>query len=293
MRAKAVLTFTKFIAISFALAGLLTAGTAVAGGHNKPAKPKEVLSFDPELRATETGTVLVSGSNRGIGLALVTNYAQRGWTVIATARKPEKATDLQNLAAEHPDTMRIERMDLLDHASIDALAKTLDGVAIDVLLNNAAFMGEPNDQVIGEYDFELAERVHAINVTGTLKMIEALLPNVEASNQKKIVGISSTQGSIASLREPGLIFYKMSKASLNMGLRANSRALKSRGVIVAIVSPGAVDTEMMNLALDRAGVKFKLLTTEESAEAVINVIGQYEIKHTGVFMSHQGQELPW
>jgi len=293
MRVKTVLSFTNFIAISFALAGLLTAGTAVAGGHNKPAKPKKVLSFDPELRGNETGTVLVSGSNRGIGLAMVKNYADRGWTIIATARKPDKAIDLKNLAAEHPDQIRIEQMDLLDHASIEALAKSLDGMPIDVLLNNAAFMGEPNDQTIGAFDYELAERVHAINVTGTLKMIETLLPNVEASKQKIIVGISSTQGSIASLREPGIVFYKMSKAALNMGLRAQSRALKKRGVTVAIVSPGAVDTEMMNLALDRAGVKFKLLTTAQSAEAVINVIGQYKIKNTGVFMSHDGKELPW
>ncbi len=147
--------------------------------------------------------------------------------------------------------------------------------------------------MIGEFDYELAKRVHNVNVVGTLKMIEALLPNVEASEQKKVVGISSTQGSIASLREPGLVFYKMSKAALNMGLRAQSRALKRRKITVAIVSPGAVDTDMMNLALDRAGVKFKLITPEQSAEAVINVIDQYELKHTGVFMAHTGDELPW
>ena len=89
------------------------------------------------------------------------------------------------------------------------------------------------------------------------------------------------------------MFYKMSKTALNMALRAASRALKNRDITVAIVSPGAVDTEMMNLALDRAGVKFKLLTTAESAEAVINVIDQYQLKHTGRFVSHQGKELPW
>jgi len=285
--------FSGRILLTLALAGFLLANTSWAGGHDKPARKIEPTVFDAALRSETTGTVLVSGSNRGIGLAMVGNYAERGWTVIATARKPESATELQELAAEYPDKFRIERMDLLDLDSIDALAESLRDVPIDILLNNAAFMGEPNNQTIGSFDYDEATRVHAINVIGTLKMIEALLPNVEASAQKKIVGISSTQGSIASLREPGIVFYKMSKAALNMGLRAASRQLKKRDVTVAIVSPGAVDTEMMNLALDRAGVKFKLLTTAESAEAVINVIGQYELKHTGKFMSHQGEELPW
>jgi NAD(P)-dependent dehydrogenase (short-subunit alcohol dehydrogenase family) len=282
-----------FTILALAVASLLVVTGAEAGGHNKPQKPKEAVVFDPALRSSETGTVLVSGTNRGIGLAMVRNYAERGWNVIATVRKPESATDLQAVAKEFPDRIRIEQMDLLDLDSIDALAQRLDGVAIDVLLNNAALMGEPNDQTIGSFDYELMQRVQNVNVVGTFKMIEALLPNVEAGKQKKIVGISSTQGSIASLREPGIVFYKMSKASLNMGLRALSRALKSNKITVAIVSPGAVDTDMMNLALDRAGVKFQLLTTEQSAEAVINVISQYELKHTGVFMSHEGEELPW
>ncbi len=283
----------RLICLALTMAGMLVTGPGWAGGHNKAPKKVEPTVFDAALRDDTTGTVLVSGSNRGIGLAMVRNYAERGWTVIATARKPESATELQQLAAEYPDKLRIEQMDLLDLASIDALAATLRDVPIDVLLNNAAFMGDPIDQTIGSFDYEQATRVHAINVIGTLKMIEALLPNVEASTQKKIVGISSTQGSIASLREPGIVFYKMSKAALNMGLRAASRQLKRKDVTVAIVSPGAVDTEMMNLALDRAGVKFKLLTTAESAEAVINVISQYQLKHTGLFMSHEGEELPW
>ena len=271
----------------------LSPDTAVAGGHNRAPKKVEPVVFDPALRSDVTGTVLVSGANRGIGLAMVRNYLSRGWTVIATARKPEAATELAGLAEEHPGRLRIERMDLLDLASIDALAENLRDVPIDVLLNNAALMGEPNDQVIGSYDYDLMRRVFNVNAVGTLKMVEALLPNVEASEQKKIVGISSTQGSIASLREPGIVFYKVSKVALNMEMYALSRALKRRDITVAIVSPGAVDTEMMNLALDRAGVKFKLMTTADSAEAVINVIGQYELKHTGRFMSHEGEELPW
>ena len=125
------------------------------------------------------------------------------------------------------------------------------------------------------------------------KMVESFIPHVEKSTQKKMVAITSTQGSISSVRGPGLLFYNMSKAALNMVMRSNSRAPKSKGITVALVSPGAVDTDMMNLALSRAGVKFKLLTPEQSAEAVINVIDQYDLKMTGSFMSHRGKEIPW
>ena len=97
------------------------------------------------------------------------------------------------------------------------------------------------------------------------------------------------------MRSPTLVFYNTSKAALNMGMRLNARALKKRGITVALVSPGAVDTDMMNLALDRAGARgrLRLLTPAQSAEAVINVIDQYGLDLTGTFMSHKGDVIPW
>ena len=146
---------------------------------------------------------------------------------------------------------------------------------------------------LGNLDYELMQRVLSVNVIGTLKMTEAFIPHVEKSKQKKIVAISSTQGSISSLRSPSLVFYNTSKTALNMVMKSNSRALKKKGITVALVSPGAVNTDMMNLALERAGVSFKLLTPQESAEAVINVIDQYGLDMTGTFVSHTGTEIPW
>jgi NAD(P)-dependent dehydrogenase (short-subunit alcohol dehydrogenase family) len=265
---------------------------ASAGGHNKSAKKVPTIQLDPARRSDITGTVLVTGSNRGIGLELTRNYAERGWTVIATARKPDKADELNAIAKKYPQ-VTVEQLDLLDHAGIDVLAEKYKNTPIDVLLNNAAMLGEPNDQNFGAFDYELMERVFAVNVVGPMKMAEAFAGSVEQSTQKKIVAITSTQGSISSVRGPSLVFYNTSKAALNMAMRSNSRALKKRGITVALISPGAVDTDMMNLALDRAGVKFKLLTPQQSAEAVINVIDQYGLDLTGTFMSHQGAVIPW
>ncbi len=274
------------------IAMLAMAAPALAGGH-KSAGQQDIL-FDPAKRSEVTGTVLVTGANRGIGLALTKNYAERGWTVIGTARKPEKAEELNALAASN-ERVSVERMDLLDHASIDALAEKLRDVPIDVLLNNAAIMGDAAKQDLGSYDYDEMAKVFAVNVSGTLKMTEAFLDHVAASEQKKIVGITSVQGSIQSLRDPLIPFYKMSKTALNMGMSSIAKIAKRKKIIVALVSPGAVDTRMMNAALDHSGYKGPnfMITTEESAEAVINVIDQYERKHTGMFLAHTGEVLPW
>lgn len=251
------------------------------------------LSGDEALaQAASAGAVLITGSNRGIGLEFARQYAQMGWRVIATARRPEAAEDLQALAAEYPQ-VSIEQLDVLDHEMIDGLAAKLSGQSIDVLLNNAAILGEPNDQNFGSIDYDVFQRVIATNVLGPMKMSEAFIDHVESSDQKKIVAITSGQGSIGMLRGPGIVIYNTSKAALNMSMRSNSMALKPRGVTVALISPGAVDTDMMRLALERAGVSFKLLTPAQSAEMVIGVIDGYGLDMTGTFMSHEGEEYPW
>jgi NAD(P)-dependent dehydrogenase (short-subunit alcohol dehydrogenase family) len=268
-------------------------GAGRAGGHQAAPKPAGAIQLDPAKRSDVTGTVLVTGANRGIGLQLAANYAKRGWTVIATARKPGDAAELNALARNNPN-VTVEQMDLLDFDSIDRLAAKLKDTPIDVLLNNAAMLGDPAKQEFGQLDFALMQEVYAVNTVGTLKMTEAFINNVLASKQKKVVAITSLQASIGSLRDPLIPFYKMSKTALNMGMRSLSRRLKSKKVTIALISPGAVDTEMMQSALGFSNFKANfLITPEESAEAVINIIDQYDLQLSGTFMSHRGDEIPW
>jgi len=98
-------------------------------------------------------TVLITGANRGIGFEFVRQYAVKGWNVIAGARTPEAATELQELAGQHA-TVSIEKLDVSDPSSIDALAAKLDGVAIDVLINNAGLFGDFASQTFGTIDFD-------------------------------------------------------------------------------------------------------------------------------------------
>ena len=276
------------------IAALALPGSSYAGGHKQAPKAKEPIKLDPVKRSEITGTVLVTGANRGIGLQLATNYTQRGWTVIATARKPKKA-DVLNALAEANENLTVEYLDLLDHEGIDKLANKLKDVPIDVLLNNAAMLGDPAAQDFGNFDYELMQQVYAVNTVGTMKMSEAFFEHVAASEQKKIVAITSLQASLGGMREPLIPFYKMSKTALNMGMKSTSKRVKRKKVTIALISPGAVDTRMMNSALDHAGFKGNnfMITPQESAEAVINIIDQYDLKMTGTFMSHRGDVIPW
>ena len=282
---KAALLIT-LLASTFAFAGL-----AQAGAHMGGPKAQDIL-LDPAKRTDLTGTVLITGSNRGIGLAMARNYAERGWTVIATARKPEKADELNALAKQYPK-VAVERLDVTDQAEVDALAKKYAGKPIDVLLNNAAMLGDPGPQMFGTYDFDLFQRVFNTNVAGPLRVSEAFVENVAASRQKKIVAITSVQGSITLIRMAAIQFYNASKSALNMSMRALSAAVEDRGITVALISPGAVDTDMMAQAMGGRSTQMRLITPEQSAEAVINIIDQYGFDMNGTFLSHEGAKIPW
>ncbi len=135
------------------------------------------------------GTVLITGANRGIGLALAREYAAAGWTLVTTARRPADAADLKALAAAHPGRVSIEPLDVLDHASIDALATRYQGRPIDILINNAGITGNRFQQVPGKLDYAEFRQVFETNVVAPLKITDTFLPQVQASRLKKIVVI--------------------------------------------------------------------------------------------------------
>lgn len=236
-------------------------------------------------------TVLVTGANRGIGLELARQYAARGWTVIATARAPQAATALQELAAARP-TVRIEPLDVTDAASVAALAHRCAGVTIDVLVNNAGILGNQDGQKPGVFDYDAFDAVMATNVKGPTRMAEAFRDHVAASTQKKLMCLSSQVGSL-ELTTGGLAFYCASKAALNMIMRTFHRELQRspvpahRGVIVGLIHPGVVDTGFArNLPIPMIGAA-------ESATAVIRLIDGWTPEMSGDFYAYTGRKLPW
>jgi NAD(P)-dependent dehydrogenase (short-subunit alcohol dehydrogenase family) len=195
----------------------------------------------------DTPTVLITGSNRGIGLELARQYAARGWNVIATSRHSagdQALAALQEIASKHSQ-VALEKLDVTDTAGIHALAEKYHDQPIDVLINNAAnveatFAADmaaaslPYDKI----DFDAARRDFDVNTLGPMRVAQAFMPNVERSRQKKLISVTSLAGSFARPL-PGAIGmnYGASKAALNKYMVLLSIAMKPKGVIVALVQP--------------------------------------------------------
>lgn len=232
-------------------------------------------------------TVLITGANRGIGLEYARQYAERDWNVIATARRPEEATELADYAGKHP-RLKIEALDVTDFGAVDALVAKLDGAPVDVLVNNAGITGGARAQIPGRFDYDVYRQVLEVNVIAPLKLVEALLPNLEASRQKKVVNVSSSEGSIGSVDSGRVLFYRSSKAALNMEMRNMAYLLRNKGIAVAMINPGPVDTDMM------AGMpKSMLRTREESVEDLIRITDRLTVENTGRLWNYSGELLPW
>jgi NAD(P)-dependent dehydrogenase (short-subunit alcohol dehydrogenase family) len=247
-----------------------------------------MLAVSSGAMAAETGTVLVTGANRGIGLEFAKQYAAKGYKVIATARKPADAAELNALAAADKD-VAVEALDVTDLAAIDALAAEYKGKPIDILVNNAGITGFPEKQRFGTIDYASFDAVMATNVRGPLKMTEAFAEHVAASTQKKVMVVTSSEGSIAGVTSNRQPFYRASKAAVNMVFKNVAFALKDKGISVALINPGPVDTDMMAAARGR----MPLRTTELAVKELSAIMDKLTLEQTATFFNFDGTTLPW
>ncbi len=222
-------------------------------------------------------TVLITGANRGLGLEFARQYAQAGWSVIGTARKPETAADLKALG------VRVMQLDVADAASVGRLAADLEDHPIDLLINNAGMANRDAD--FPGLDFDSVERVLAVNSIGPMRVTQALLPNLQLGSTKKIVSISSDLGSIERNTGGGFWGYRESKAALNMFTRSLAAQLRDQGFICIVMSPGWVRTDM--------GGAEAPLSPAESITGMRSVIDGLEPEDTGSFQKYDGTAVPW
>ncbi len=238
--------------------------------------------------AVQAATVLITGSNRGLGLEFAKQYAAQGWTVIATTRKPAEAKELNDLAAKNKSVM-VEKLDVTDLESVKALAAKYKGKPVDVLINNAGILGDVPKQTFGNLDRDLFRQVMDTNVFGAFAVTEAFRENVAASEQKKIVALTSLLGSITTAG-PGHTYYKASKAAMTMGLRVFGREMRKQGVIVGIIAPGVADTDM----LKEFGYVGPLTVSAQTAvEGMIKVIGGLTPEMVRKPINYDGKPFEW
>jgi len=228
-------------------------------------------------------TVLVTGANRGIGLALTTAYAQRGDTVFACCREPGQAAQLQALAKSHAVTVLALRVD--DAESVAALANQLSDLALDVLVNNAGVAGGPLErQTAVAIDFGAWAKAFAVNTMGPVRVMQALLPQLQRAHAPKVMSITSQLGAL-SLDLTVAHGYSATKAALNKFMRLAAIDLKPQGIAVGVVHPGWVQTDM--------GGPGAHITPAASAAGLVKVIDTLTLETTGRFWKWDGSLHEW
>ena len=235
-------------------------------------------------------SILITGANRGLGLGFARQFAADGWRVFATCRGPAAATELAELAAAAQGRVTTHALDVDDFGAIDDLAAKLSGEAIDVLLNNAGITG-PKPQGFGEVDYAGWAEVMHTNVLAVMKLTEAFVGHIAASERKLIVNVSSGLSSMERKTEPlgeGLserYIYRSSKAALNMLTKGLAVDLADRGISVVAVAPGWVRTDL--------GGPHALFSVEESMANVCPMIDGFGPAQSGKIFLYDGKEYPW
>lgn len=221
-------------------------------------------------------TVLVTGAGRGIGLALVREFRAHGHDVIATIRDAAKGEALKALGAS------VHALDVTDANAVTAFAETLAGTPIDYLINNA---GVGERAAIGTLDYALFAKVLDTNTIAPVRLLEALTPNLAASEKKTGVALSSLMGSIDDVGGGLGLIYRTSKAALNMAMRTAAFTLAEKDISLMVLHPGWVQTDM--------GGSQAPVAVEDSAAGLYKVITGSGASKQLRFMDYTGKALKW
>ena len=228
-------------------------------------------------------TWMITGANRGIGLALTMELLRRGDHVVAAARDPWGGA-LAEVASAQAGTLTPLELDVTSDQSVVAAKQALGGQPIDVLVNNAGVYGPRDKQSALDMDFKAWREVFEVNVYAPLRVAQAFLPNVEAGSGRKIVTISSRMGSIGG-NPSGAIAYRSSKAAVNMAMVGFGNAVRDSEVAVLLFHPGWVRTDMGGGGAD--------IPPAESAAGLIATIDASGMRDTNSFRNWKGETIPW
>ena len=217
--------------------------------------------------------ILVTGANRGIGLELVKQLAQRGENVIAVCRA-------SNAELERTEVRVIEGIDVTSDESVQALADAIKGTKLDWLINNAGILS--SDSIAG-LNYSSMEQQFRVNAMGPLRVSTALRPNLVQGS--KVFVISSRVGSITDNTSGGNYGYRMSKAAVNMAAKSLSIDWHADGISVFLLHPGYVATDMTK--------HLGPTSTNDSVTGLLARMDELDHGSTGTFWHAKGEALPW
>ena len=226
---------------------------------------------------------VITGANRGLGLEFARQLLDRGDDLIATARRPDEAEDLQALKKKNSDKLEIYELDVTDADSIAELAEAVGDRSVDVLINNAAVLLRAGG--LGDLDEDKLFKSFDVNTVGPLRVTGALLDALERGEGAKVVNITSKMGSMADNSSGGSYAYRISKAGLNMATRSMAIDLLPRGIVAFAIHPGWVQTRM--------GGFNALIDAETSISKMLGIIDSVGAESAGTFQEWSGGLIPW
>jgi NAD(P)-dependent dehydrogenase (short-subunit alcohol dehydrogenase family) len=232
-------------------------------------------------------TVLVTGGNRGLGLAIVQELVKQGAHVIVTSRSPAKIEGVAQV---------IDGIDVVANDCGQKIANALKSKPVDILINNAGYFYEPVEK-IDSLNFEEQLKMIDICALGPLRVTAGLYNAGLLKSGSKVAMITSQGGSITwrTTQNPTGHDYghHMSKASANMMGVLLSQELKGKGICVTMLHPGFNKTDMTK--------KYEAIWEIEGAvdssvgaKRVVHEIGLMEVAKSGIFINcEDGLEIPW
>jgi NAD(P)-dependent dehydrogenase (short-subunit alcohol dehydrogenase family) len=227
--------------------------------------------------------VVITGANRGLGLALAGAYAARGDEVWAGCRTPAAANELRAI------TSHVHALDMGSADSIAAFARQLNGLKIDVVVNNAgvdgrAFGAAESARDVLALDVANLEAQMSVNAIGPMLLVRELLPLLGRGS--RVVNLSSQIGSMEVSATLGRdVGYAVSKAALNMITVKLAWRLRDEGIISVAVHPGYLRTDM--------GGPGASMDAAESANSLVSLADGLTLDRSGSFLRWDGTTHPW
>jgi NAD(P)-dependent dehydrogenase (short-subunit alcohol dehydrogenase family) len=228
-------------------------------------------------------SILITGTNRGIGLEFVKHYIKNNEKVIATCRNRNSAKDLLELE-NTTNNLSLVELDVSNPNSINNFTSKIAGLPIDTFISNAGVSGPKNIE-FGNFDAKEWLDVFNINTIAPLLITQKILKNLRLGKDKKLAFISSKVGSIEDNTSGGMYIYRTSKTALNQVIKSLSIDFKEENFIVVALHPGWVQTDM--------GGPNALIDTKTSVKGLIEVIDNLTPKNSGKFYNYDGSPIPW
>lgn len=232
--------------------------------------------------------IMITGSNRGVGLALVKEYLSRKDVhIFATCRNPDSADDLQSLKAKNPGALTIVTLDINDTEAIHRASEIVSAKTskLDLLINNAGiFPRTPENVSFGQLSREALNHVVTTNSVSPVIVTQAFVDLLKQGENPRVVMVSSKMGSIAQAGNSGFS-YRMSKTALNMATKILSLELETYGITVITTHPGHVSTDM--------GGQGAPVKPSQSATGLAKIADNLMPAQSGKFFNYTGEEIPW